>query len=506
MRGWFNGRVVGWVFCLICLMSVAWGEDGSANGDERGRGSLDALMRRQEVVTRRESSAAEDLNKNGDARAIEVGETLVLGKLEGPGVITHFWNTIGTRDLFAGRSLVLRIYWDGAEEPSVEVPLGDFFGVGHGAGSTFESLPVSVSSFGRARSCYWQMPFRKSAKVTVTNDSPTHRLDSFYYYLDWQQVESLPDDTVYFHAEYRQAMPAEPGDYTILETEGRGHYVGTVYSAQQTKTGWYGEGDDRFYIDGESYPSLSGTGTEDYFGDAWGFRKFSTPYFGVSLWEGYFPGDRSTAYRWHLLDPVAFRKSLKVTIEHRGSVFTDQGVEKGGFIERPDWLSSVALWYQEPARGVSSVLPPVAERVAPYRVLTPDDLKVRAKPGLLLLKQKDGVSYIPRKEDAEIEFDFEVEEAGRYQVSAYMMHSVFASRYQPFLDDEPLGQERDFCHAGHDPLWVNFDLHDLEPGRHTLRFEGRGLSPEARTMAPKFFAFGLNRLLLLRLQDMAGYE
>lgn len=482
-------------------LNAAAAQEGAAAG-----GELDTVSRLGHGRSRRESSAQQDLDRNGDGRAIAPGETLVLGELEGPGVVTHFWNTVGSRDPFAGRSLVLRIYWDGAERPSVEVPLGDFFGVGHGASATFHSRPVVVSSEGRSRSCFWRMPFARSAKFTVTNESAKYRCDSFYFYLDWQKLDQMPADAAYFHAQYRQATPAEPGDYTLLETEGRGQYVGTVLSVQQLRTGWFGEGDDRFYIDGEEYPSLRGTGTEDYFNDAWGFRRFYSPYFGVPLWEGYFQGDRVSAYRWHLPDPVTFEKSLRVTIEHKGSVFTDAGIQRGSFLERPDWLSSVAYWYQTPARELDASLPPVGERTAPYRVLEVPELTVRAKPSVLLLKQKDSVAYMPRTEKAEIEFDFEVTEAGRYQVNAMIVHSLFGARYQALLDGEPVGQELDLCRDGLDPLWVSFDLHDLEPGKHTLRFEGRGPSPKSRSLAPKFFAFGLQQLVLLRLQDMAGYE
>ncbi|RLD13772.1 hypothetical protein DRI50_06500, partial [candidate division KSB1 bacterium] len=258
--------------------------------------SLDNLISQQNFQSHRASSSNPELNSNGDALSIAAGETIVLADVRGPGVISHIWATVASVDPFYGRSLVLRIYWDGNEQPSVQSPLGDFFGVGHGAFSSFNSLPVSVSSQGRALNCFWKMPFRKSAKITITNESRKYETDSFYYYVDWQKRDELPDDLLYFHAQYRQAMPANPGDYTILETEGRGHYVGTVYSVQQMETGWFGEGDDRFYIDGENTPALKGTGTEDYFGDAWGFRQFSRPWFGVSLWEGYFVGDRVTAY------------------------------------------------------------------------------------------------------------------------------------------------------------------------------------------------------------------
>ncbi|UCH35901.1 MAG: DUF2961 domain-containing protein [Armatimonadota bacterium] len=467
---------------------------------------LEGLTRLQAFETRRESSAHEDLQKNGDARSIEIGETLVLGELEGPGVITHIWCTVASEDPFYARSLVLRIYWDGMERPSVEAPLGDFFGVGHSAHSSFTSLPVAVSSEGRARNCFWRMPFRESARVTVTNESDTYRTGSFYYYLDWQKHDSMPDDIAYFHARYRQEHPARPGDYTILETRGRGHYVGTVHSAQQVEIGWFGEGDDRFYVDGEDYPSLSGTGTEDYFCDAWGFRQFSTPFYGVSLWEGYFPGDRVTAYRWHLSDPVTFKKLLKVQIEHRGSIFTETVEHLGQFIERPDWISSVAFWYQSPAVGADEPIAPVAERVAPYRVLRAADLEVRAEPDMMLQKDGGAVNYMPATGDAKLEFDFDATDAGMYQLNAVLYHSVVGGKYQPFLDGKPLGQTLDLCIQGADWLWVRFDLARLESGKHTLRFEGRGVSPNKRSLIPTVNQVGMYYLVLLRLEDMEGYH
>jgi hypothetical protein len=467
---------------------------------------LDAVTRLQSWRSHRESSSHSDLQKNGDSRRIEKGQTLVLGDLEGPGVITHFWCTVASPDPFYPRSLVLRIYWDGAEKPSVESPLGDFFGVGHGAMATYASLPVSVTSHGRARTCYWRMPFRKRARVTVANESDTYDCDSFYYYLDWEKHESLPADIAYFHAQYRQDTPAKPGDYTILETAGRGQYVGTVYSVHQVENGWFGEGDDRFYIDGEEMPSLRGTGTEDYFCDAWGFRAFGTSYYGVSLFEGYFAGDRVTAYRWHLPDPITFRQSLKVTIEHKGSVFTDNVNELGGFIERPDWISSVAFWYQSPPVALNRPLPPIKERIAPYRVLSPSDLGVRADPAFILVKEKGTVLYAPAKPDASIEFDFQVPENGRYILQAIMTHSLLGGLYQALLDGKAIGAPLDLCIEGMDELWVRLDQHNLAEGKHTLRFEGRGSSLYVRSMAKPIYSLGLVHLVFLRVDDMKGYH
>lgn len=482
----------------------------TASALEPGGGALDALMRQQDYEARRSSSSHPDLTRNGDARRIEPGGTLVLMDEDGPGVITHFWNTIAAYDPFHGRSVVLRIYYDGNEKPSVETPLGDFFGVGHGAYKNFTSLPVTVSSQGRCRVCYWRIPFKEHITITAANESPEYVVDSFYYYLDWQKHEKLPDDVAYFHAHYRQECPAKPGNYTLLDTKGRGHYVGTVYSVHQMETGWFGEGDDFFYIDGADMPQLRGTGTEDYFNDAWGFREFCTPFHGVSLYEGVLTGDRVTAYRWHIPDPVPFTKSLHVEIEHRGSIFNDRGsiatMDMGGFEERPDWVSSVAFWYQYPPVTFDEPIAPVEKRIPPYRILKANELAYRADPPLLVLPQDPFLLYAPNKPDASIEFDFEIEQPGRYRLDAVVLKSIMSGVYQPYLDGKKIGGPMDMVIINYDPVWENLDTHDLEPGKHTLRFEGTGeASPKKRAVAPNFSLFGIARLILLRLDDMEGY-
>jgi hypothetical protein len=477
-------------------------------------GSLAALARPLSFEAGRASSSNEDLTRNGDARGIPAGKTLVLAELEGPGEITHIWHTLAADDLFAGRSLVLRIYYDGSETPSVQTPVGDFLGLGHGTGKAYISEPVQVVSHGRGRTCWWRMPFRKGIRITVSNDSPDKAVDSFYWYVDWRKLDTLPEDTPYFHALYRQAFPAPPGNHVLLDTQGKGHYVGTVYSVHQMETGWFGEGDDFFYIDGAEYPPLRGTGTEDYFGDAWGFREFHGPWHGVSMYEGVFAGDRVTAYRWHVQDPIPFQESIRVEMEHRGSVFNDRSrtvnpltFEIGTFEERPDWLSSVAFWYQHPAAALTEALPPVGERIAPYRVLPGSSLKYRADPPLLIIPMQGGVGYVPNQAEAQIEFDFEITEKGRYAVSAILLQASMAGRFQPFIDGEKIGGPLDLTGPGFDPVWTSLDLHDLDPGTHTLRFESHGELPEGmRTLAPRFFALGLQSLILLRLEDMAGYH
>jgi hypothetical protein len=474
-------------------------------------GVLDDITKRQDFTSMRSSSSAEDLGDNGDSRTIMPGDTLVLLDADGPGIITHFWNTIAAFDPFAGRSVVLRVYYDGNEHPSVQVPLGDFFGVGHGANKTFSSLPVTVSAKGLSRTCYWRMPFRKHIKVTVTNESTIYPVADFYYYLDWQKHDSLPLDTMYFHAKYNQAMPAAPGHYTILDTEGAGHYVGTVYSAQQVEFGWFGEGDDFIYIDGSETPQLKGTGTEDYFNDAWGFREFSTPFHGVTLFEGQHPGDRVSAYRWHLMDPIAFKESLRVTIEHRGSTMDETvPIDKAKLSssgERPDWVSSVGFWYQYPAHTIAESLPNPEKRIAPYQVLPVGKLENRADSASRVLPSHIGVQHLSSEATGFIEFDFTANEAGRYQISGLFNDNILGAIFQPMLDGKKIGEPIDMAVADGGFTWHGLDLHDLSAGTHTLRFakvDVRG--PEMRSIDFTEDVFTIEYLVLLRLEDMEGYH
>ena len=496
-----------WISCVLFVVLLAT----PVMAESSSGGMLDELTQRQNFTSMRTSSSAEELGSNGDLRTIMPGDTLVLLDADGPGIITHFWNTIAAYDPFAGRSVVLRIYYDGNDAPSVQVPLGDFFGVGHGAHKTFTSLPVSVSSKGLARTCYWRMPFRKHVKVTVTNESPTYPVASFYYYLDWQKHESLPEDTMYFHAKYKQSMPAEKGHYTILDTKGTGHYVGTVYSVQQVELGWFGEGDDFIYIDGSKTPQLKGTGTEDYFNDAWGFREFSTPFHGVSLYEGPHAGDRVTAYRWHIMDPIAFKKSLRFTIEHRGSVMDETAsVEKATLSsseERPDWVSSVAFWYQYPAVTIAEPLPPAKDRIAPYQVLPVAKLTHRADPDSRILPSHVGIQHITRKATGFVEFDFTADKAGRYQISGIFNDHIGSAIFQPVLDGKKVGMPIDMAVADSGFTWHIFDLHDLKAGTHTLRFEKLDTpAPDMRSIDFSEDVFTIEYLVLLRLEDMASYH
>lgn len=320
---------------------------------------LSSLGEKQNYRSQRLSSF-DPTGGNRDALTIAPGQTAVIAEIKGPAAIHHIWMTIAAEP-FYGRKLVLRIYWDGEETPSVEAPIGDFFAVGHGLNRNLASIPIVRSSEGRALNCYWYMPFRWSARITITNEG-TRTVGAFYYYIDYRQLEDIKPDVPYFHAQYRQEMPCEPGhNYLLLEAVGQGHYLGCNLSVLQRSMGWWGEGDDMIYVDGEETPSLHGTGSEDYFSDAWGMREGNHLYYGCPLQEEDFQvGAKATVFRFHLPDPIPFFKSIKVTIEH------------GHANDRSDYYSSVAYWYQTEPHKPFPPLPPVDKRL-PYALETKDN-------------------------------------------------------------------------------------------------------------------------------------
>jgi hypothetical protein len=324
-----------------------------------GQDMLGNLGRPQDYLSRRISSY-DRTGGNGDSIPIEPGATAVLAEIQGPGALHHIWVTIAAEP-FYGRKLILRVYWDGETDPSVEAPIGDFFGVGHGLNRNFSSFPINCSSEGRARNCYWYMPFRRSARITVTNEG-SQPVAAFYYYVDYRILKELAADAPYFHSQYQQEIPCASNDnYVLLDAEGRGHYVGCNLSILQQAMGWWGEGDDMIYVDGEKEPSLHGTGSEDYFSDAWGMREDENLFYGCPLQEEDFQsGSKATVYRFHIPDPVPFQKSIRVTIEH------------GHANDRSDYFSSVAYWYQIEPHKAFPALPSVDKRL-PFALEAPDN-------------------------------------------------------------------------------------------------------------------------------------
>jgi hypothetical protein len=300
--------------------------------------------------------------KNADYRRIAPGQTIELGKIEGHGRITHIWFTIAAKSPDHLRELVFRIYWDGAEKPAVECPLGDFYGLGFGKYIEFKSAPIAIGGI-KALNCYWPMPFAQGARLTMTNEG-TEPVGSCYFNIDYR-LDDKPAKTLrYFHAHYRQAYPVAKGeDYLIAQTEGSGHFVGTFLSVLANSDGWWGEGNDKFYVDGDTKPTIEGTGSEDYFCGAWDFQHaFWNPYNGVPLYDnkdkgGEKRGIMNTCYRWHIQDPVPFKQSLKFTIEHgRHGPDDDRQPLRNHY-------SSIGFYYVDHPEGEGHALPPYKDRV-----------------------------------------------------------------------------------------------------------------------------------------------
>ncbi len=369
--------------------------------------------------------------ENQDAIRLEKGEAKTIARLTGPGVISHIWLIANSMDIRYPRAVVLRIYWDGADVPSVESPFGDFFAVGNGMRAEVNSLPVKVSSYGRGYNCYWQMPFRKEAKIVVANESEEEPA-SLFYQIDWVKWTAVPEDMLYFHARYHQEYPPVMGEpYTIFLGKGRGHYVGTVLSSQNGIGHWFGEGDDFFYIDGEKEPSILGTGTEDYFNDAWNMRVHSSLFTGCTVFEPRAPDARVTAYRWHIADPVLFSTSLRVEIERRGFMMNSQGDVVDSFKPRPDYWSSVSFWYQDTVADPWCPFPPYRERVNEEIVLhlpqVVDKIKHSEGIELQVLPYNRATWTKPwfrvknDRVDSWVEIPFEIKVTGRYSMSLFQL-------------------------------------------------------------------------------------
>lgn len=291
------------------------------------------------------------------------GETAVLAEIEGPGLIRHIWNTVHPN---RWRQLIMRIYWDGEETASIESPLGDLFCSGWCERCNVASQPIAVNPAGGFNS-YWPMPFRGSARITLENLAG-EPVNGYYYQIDYS-LEPVPASAAYLHAQFRRSNPLPYGEpHSILDgVQGWGHYVGTYVAWGVNNTGWWGEGEVKFYLDGDDrYPTICGTGTEDYFGGAWNFEHppgqygiFSTAYLGlpqVIRPDGlYRSQQRFGMYRWHIPDPVRFRRDLKVTIQALGWRNAQNG--RRLYLPLQDDISSVAWWYQQEPHALFPPLP-----------------------------------------------------------------------------------------------------------------------------------------------------
>jgi len=349
--------------------------------------SLDDLVYQKKYYSKKLSSW-DKTGGNRDFVVIKKGETFELPVIKGPAIISHIWMTLACEDLIYPRKVIIRAYWDGEENPSIECPYGDFFGVGHGQVSNFVSGPLAMittdpPTWNRAgMNCFLKMPFNESARFEIVNECDRD-IWAFFYQISYENYdEPFPEDVLRFHASWKRTLCTGWGEfemgtpypafrlnsvqevvfntpnldgkenYVILDCEGEGHFVGcnlSVHNITNKTYTWFGEGDEMIFIDGEEFPpSIHGTGTEDYFCCAFFLPgKFSAPNFGISL-----AGDvnslagKWTLYRYHIESPIAFRKSIKVTIEH------------GHANNRSDDYSSVAYWYQkEPHKPFEKLLP-----------------------------------------------------------------------------------------------------------------------------------------------------
>jgi hypothetical protein len=356
-----------WVFCLFLFVAVSssglYAQRREFNGLNMSMASLPRLSNAKTRSVSPENFTGEK-GKGGmategtGARAarelgqkwkispsvvIKAGTTFVMADIKGSGAIQHIWMTPTGNNRFN----ILRFYWDGEETPSIECPAGDFFACGMGQYTTISSLAVCVnprSGF----NCYWQMPFRKGFKITMSNIDEKDMV--LYYQIDYTLTD-VPENMGYLHAQFRRVNPLRyKQDYTILDgVRGKGQYVGTYMTWGSNSPGWWGEGEIKFFMDGDTeFPTICGTGTEDYFCGSYGFQKpgtneyqeFDTPYAGMPQVIMSKEQPRFSLYRWHIMDPIRFEKDLKVTIQAIG------WQSEGRYLPLQDDLSSVAFWYQ----------------------------------------------------------------------------------------------------------------------------------------------------------------
>jgi hypothetical protein len=363
------------VAVVVCALSAIWAASGvtaqqqgqGSNGLGLGLGTLSTLSHAKTRSISPENftgekgrggaategtgaAAARDLGRGwkiSPSVKIKAGQTFTLGEISGQGAIQHIWMTpTGQR-----RYSILRMYWDGETTPSVEVPVGDFFASGWGGYAQLSSLAVCVNP-GSGLNAYWEMPFRRSARITMENLDEQDM--TLYYQIDYTLTE-VPADAAYFHAQFRRTNPVPyKSDYTILDgVKGWGHYVGTYMAWGVNNTGWWGEGEIKFFIDGDTaFPTICGTGTEDYFCGAYNFenpqtkqyQEFTTPYSGLAQVvrpDGvYNSQQRFGLYRWHVMDPIRFETDLRVTIQALG------WRSGGRYLPLQDDIASTAFWYQ----------------------------------------------------------------------------------------------------------------------------------------------------------------
>jgi len=368
-RRGFIGRLLTFGGLAAAAPAAAQAQSG---GGPAADGYLPKYTRAQKYKSLKQGSW-DQTGGNGDAWHIPAGGVKEIFNAQGPGVISHIWFTIAARSGNHLKELVLRAYWDGNPKPSVETPIGDFFGLNLNSYVIYESAYLACSP-GKSLNCYFVMPYRRSARLTVTNEGKQD-VGAFYSNIDYMTVPALPEDALYFHAQYRQASPCSPvassgpqlnldgkQNYVFCEARGRGHLMGVTLGVLQNAEGWWGEGDEMIFVDDESKPIINGTGSEDYFLGSWDFggrdaaQPFAHRMYGAPMIvNAERTGGRYCCYRWHGDNPVTFDRYLKHTIEH------------GHANDRGDNFFSVGYWYQGTPYTDFPALPPLATRIPVVR-------------------------------------------------------------------------------------------------------------------------------------------
>jgi hypothetical protein len=332
---------------------------------EKGKGGMaDPIKNKGQRNVANAANEADELGTGWKVNPfiiINPGETFTIAEMEGPGAIQHIWMTPTGNWQFS----IIRFYWDDEKTPSIEAPIGAFFGMGWNQYAPLNSLAVTVNP-GSAFNCYWKMPFRKKCKITVENINPEEGM-RLYYQVDYTLTE-IGSDEAYFHAQYRRSNPNKGSLHTIIDDiKGEGHYVGTYMAVGVNNNGWWGEGEIKFFMDGDKdFATIVGTGTEDYFCGSYNFEnkekkryeEYSTAYAGlhqVIRPDGlYISQQRFGMYRWHIGDPIRFRSDLKVTIQ-------DLGWRQGGYLPQQSDIITVAYWYQREPHTAFPKLPSKAD-------------------------------------------------------------------------------------------------------------------------------------------------
>lgn len=437
---------------------------------------------------------------NGDMRTVRPGQTYTLVDYKGsPGAVRRWWITLAPRNqVEIQRQCILRCYWDGETEPSVECPVSDFFGLGFGQWTDFQSAPLNMTSGGY--NCYWPMPFKKSCRITLENRSKV-QLDALYYNIDVLTQKKAPAQPLYFHAQFRRTRTERGKPVTLLEATGRGHYVGTVLSMQfiNRRGITFLEGDEQVTIDNERIPSILGTGTEDYFSSGWYFDTgaYSALYHGCPIKD--LEKGRISAYRFHIEDPIPFTKSIRFNIEH------------GGMNDVPpaDYCS-VAFWYQTHPHAKFPPLPtdllPIEPQPTPkiVGIVEGESLIRGAKATDGPVEAQDmspwdadwsGLSQLwwrPTKVGAKLSLTLKLAEGGEKELVGYFTKALDYGTVVVWVNGQPVGSEVNLYDLNVIPTGpIALGKVRLNAGNNTIELEIVGKDPRS-----KGYLVGLDGFLL----------